>query len=47
MILGMDLMQGHRLVYDHEAKRFWFAPSLCKRNRRNSTARESPAPKPA
>jgi hypothetical protein len=33
MILGMDLMQGHRLVYDHEAKRFWFTPSLCNWNR--------------
>jgi hypothetical protein len=33
MILGMDLMQEHRLVYDHEAKRFWFTPSLCTRNR--------------
>jgi hypothetical protein len=30
MILGMDLMQGHRLVYDHEAKHFWFTPSVCK-----------------
>jgi hypothetical protein len=29
MILGMDLMQGYRLVYDHEEKRFWFAPSSC------------------
>jgi Aspartyl protease len=29
MILGMDLMQGYRLVYDHEAKRFWFTPSSC------------------
>jgi hypothetical protein len=34
MILGMDLMQGHRLVYDHEAKRFWFTPSLCNRDRK-------------
>jgi hypothetical protein len=33
MILGMDLMKGYRLVYDHEAKRFWFTPSLCNRNR--------------
>jgi hypothetical protein len=29
MILGMDLMRGYRLVYDHEAKRFWFTPSSC------------------
>jgi hypothetical protein len=29
MILGMDLMQGYRLVYDHEAKRFWFTRSSC------------------
>lgn len=29
MLLGMDLMQGHRLVYDHEEKRFWFTPSAC------------------
>ena len=33
MILGMDLMQGYRIVYDHEAKRFWFTPSLCNRQR--------------
>jgi Aspartyl protease len=32
MILGMDLMQGYRLVYDHEAKRFWFTPSSCNLN---------------
>jgi Aspartyl protease len=32
MILGMDLMQGYRLVYDHEARRFWFTPSSCNRN---------------
>jgi hypothetical protein len=32
MILGTDLMQGHRLVYDHEAKQFWFTPSSCNRN---------------
>jgi hypothetical protein len=31
MILGMDLMSGYRLVYDHEAKRFWFTPSSCSR----------------
>ncbi len=30
MILGLDLMQGHRLVYDHEAKRFWFDASSCR-----------------
>jgi len=29
MILGADLMRGHRLVYDHEEKRFWFTPSSC------------------
>src|SRR3984885_8088949 len=33
MILGMDLMKGYRLVYDHEAKRFWFTPSSCSRPR--------------
>src|ERR1700733_6355452 len=33
MILGMDLMQGYRIVYDHEAKQFWFTLSLCSRNR--------------
>ena len=33
MILGMDLTQGHRLVYDHQAKRFWFTPSSCTPNR--------------
>jgi len=32
MILGMDLMKGYRLVYDHEAKRFWFTPSSCSLN---------------
>jgi Aspartyl protease len=32
MILGMDLMRGYRLVYDHETKRFWFAPSSCNLN---------------
>jgi Aspartyl protease len=32
MILGMDLMKEHRLVYDHEAKRFWFTPSSCSHN---------------
>ena len=30
MILGLDLMMGHRLVYDHEAKRFWFDASTCR-----------------
>ncbi len=29
MILGMDLMQEYRLVYDHEEKRFWFTRSSC------------------
>jgi len=29
MILGMDLMKGYRLVYDHEAMRFWFTHSSC------------------
>ena len=29
MILGMDILQTYRLVYDHEAKRFWFTPSRC------------------
>jgi Aspartyl protease len=29
MILGMDLMRGYRLVYDHKAKHFWFTPSSC------------------
>jgi hypothetical protein len=32
MILGMDLMKGRRLVYDHEAKRFWFTASSCSRD---------------
>jgi hypothetical protein len=32
MILGMDLMKGYRLVYDHEAKHFWFTPSSCSQN---------------
>ena len=31
MILGLDLMAGYRLVYDHEAKIFWFDRSLCRR----------------
>ena len=31
MILGMDILQAYRLVYDHEAKRFWFTSSGCKR----------------
>ncbi len=30
MILGLDFMQGLRLVYDHEAKTFWFDTSVCK-----------------
>jgi predicted aspartyl protease len=29
MILGADLMQPYRLIYDHAAKRFWFGPSRC------------------
>jgi len=31
MILGLDLMAGYRLVYDHEAKLFWFDRSKCGR----------------
>jgi predicted aspartyl protease len=31
MILGLDLMAGYRLVYDHEAKLFWFDRSQCER----------------
>lgn len=31
MILGTDLMQDYRLVYDHEAKRLWFGKSSCRR----------------
>jgi len=31
MIMGLDLMAGHRLVYDHEAKVFWFDRSRCGR----------------
>jgi hypothetical protein len=30
-ILGLDLMAGYRLVYDHEAKLFWFDRSKCGR----------------
>ena len=30
MIFGLDLMQRFRLVYDHQAKRFWFDESTCK-----------------
>lgn len=29
MIFGLDLMRDFRLVYDHEAKRFWFDQSKC------------------
>ncbi|MDR3447487.1 pepsin/retropepsin-like aspartic protease family protein [Dyella sp.] len=29
MIFGLDIMQGYRLVYDHDAKRFWFDESTC------------------
>lgn len=38
MIFGLDLMQGFRLVYDHDAKRFWFDESKCMA--RQSTAQE-------
>ena len=31
MIMGLDLMAGYRLVYDHEAKLFWFDRSKCGR----------------
>jgi hypothetical protein len=31
MILGADVMGGHRLVYDHQAKRLWFGSSRCER----------------
>jgi hypothetical protein len=31
MILGLDLMAGYRLVYDHEGKVFWFDRSTCVR----------------
>jgi predicted aspartyl protease len=30
MILGINAMMGQRLVYDHQAKRFWFDRSRCK-----------------
>jgi len=30
MIFGLDLMRSFRLVYDHEAKRFWFDESTCR-----------------
>ncbi len=29
MILGINAMMGQRLVYDHQAKRFWFDRSSC------------------
>ncbi len=29
MILGINAMMGQRLIYDHEAKRFWFDRSRC------------------
>jgi hypothetical protein len=29
MILGLDLMQGHRLIYDHQTKTIWFDQSKC------------------
>jgi hypothetical protein len=31
MIMGLDLMAGYRLLYDHEAKLFWFDRSRCER----------------
>jgi predicted aspartyl protease len=31
MILGMDLMGPHRLVFDHEARTVWFGSSRCAR----------------
>ena len=31
MILGTDLMEHFRLVYDHAERRVWFGPSACKR----------------
>ena len=30
MIFGMDAMQRLRVIYDHQAKRFWFDQSRCK-----------------
>ncbi|MFT4197197.1 MAG: retroviral-like aspartic protease family protein [Pseudoxanthomonas sp.] len=30
MILGINAMMGQRLIYDHQAKRFWFDDSRCK-----------------
>lgn len=30
MIFGLDLMRDYRLIYDHQAKRFWFDESTCK-----------------
>jgi hypothetical protein len=30
MILGLDLMQGYRLIYDHANRIFWFDASPCK-----------------
>lgn len=29
MILGIDLMRSYRLIYDHQAKNFWFGKSEC------------------
>jgi predicted aspartyl protease len=29
MILGQDVIGRYRLVYDHQARRFWFTPSAC------------------
>lgn len=37
MIFGLDLMQGFRLIYDHQAKRFWFDESTCKPGRTASS----------
>lgn len=30
MIFGINVMQGLRVIYDHQAKRFWFDRSRCK-----------------
>jgi hypothetical protein len=30
MIFGINAMQGLRVIYDHQAKRFWFDSSRCK-----------------
>ena len=31
MIVGLDLLQGRRLIYDHKAKTIWFDVSTCAR----------------